>query len=322
MQKKVLVAARSFARSPEAKSVLESQGYELILNTLDRPLEEAELLPLVKGADALVAGNDAVTAAVIAAGCPTLKIIAKHGVGYNNIDVAAAARHNVAVTITPGSNSKSVADLTLGLMLAVARRIPQMDHSMRAGSWGRITGNELGGKTLGIVGMGNIGGEVAKRAFGFDMKIVAFDVYPRQEFEQNYGVSYLPLAEVIARADFLSLHAPALPQTVGMINKDSLRTMKNTAYLINTARGDLIVEEDLYAALTGGIIAGAALDAFIHEPLHDSPLFGLNNVVLTPHAGANTYEAVVRTGVMAAEEVVRVLSGLEPRYAVSPSGKK
>lgn len=316
MQKKVLVAARSFARSPEAKAVLEAQGYELVLNTLDRPLEEAELLKLIPGIDALVAGNDAVTAAVIAAGAPTLKVIAKHGVGFNNIAVAAAKQHNIPVTITPGANSKSVADLALGLMLAVARRIPQMDHSVRDGSWGRITGSELGGKVLGIVGMGNIGGEVAKRAYGFDMKIIAFDVYPRQEFIDNYGVTYLPLAEVLAQADFLSLHAPALPETVGMINTNSLRNMKKTAYLINTARGDLIVEEDLYDALSQGVIAGAALDTFLQEPLRESRLFALNNIVLTPHAGANTHEAVIRTGIMAAEEVVRVLSGQPPKYPV------
>lgn len=223
------------------------------------------------------------------------------------------------MTVTPGANSKSVADLAMGLMLAVSRRIPQMDHSVRAGAWSRITGSELNGKVLGIVGMGSIGGEVAKRACGFDMKIIASDIRPRQEYAERYGVSYLSLPEVLAGADYLTLHAPAGPETAGMINKDTLRTMKKSAYLINTARGDLIVEEDLYEALLQGIIAGAALDTYACEPLRDSRWFGLDNVVLTPHTGANTYEAVDRTGVMAAEEVARVLSGRRPRYSVTPA---
>ena len=319
MKRRVLVAARSFARSQAARAVLEAEGYELQFNPYDRPLREEELKELIRGAAALVAGNDAVTGAVIAAGAPTLRIIAKHGVGYNNIDVTAAGEYGIPVTVTPGANSKSVADLAMGLMLAVSRRIPQMDHSVRAGAWSRITGSELNGKVLGIVGMGSIGGEVAKRACGFDMKIIASDIRPRQEYAERYGVSYLSLPEVLAGADYLTLHAPAGPETAGMINKDTLRTMKKSAYLINTARGDLIVEEDLYEALLQGIIAGAALDTYACEPLRDSRWFGLDNVVLTPHTGANTYEAVDRTGVMAAEEVARVLSGRRPRHSVTPA---
>jgi D-3-phosphoglycerate dehydrogenase len=317
MKRKVLIAARSFAQSPEAKAVLAEQGYELILNPFDRPLTEGELIPMMQGMDALVAGNDAVTAAVIAASAPTLKIVAKHGVGYNNIDIRMAKQHGIPVTITPGANSQSVADLTLGLMLAISRRIPQLDKLVRGNSWGRIPGNELGGKVLGIVGMGSIGGEVAKRALGFDMKIIAYDIQSRQDFIDKYRVTYLPLAELLAQADYISLHAPAIPETVGMINRDTLRTMKKTAYLINTARGDLIVEEDLYSALSQNMIAGAALDTFIEEPLRDSRLVELENIILTPHAGANTREAVIRTGVTAAEEVVRVLSGQQPKYAVN-----
>lgn len=316
MRKKVLIAARSFSRSPEAKAVLEEQGYELILNPHDRPLEEAELMEMIKGVDALVAGNDAVTSAVIAAGVPNLKIIAKHGVGYNNIDVNAAKNYGIPVTVTPGANSKSVAELAFGLMLAVARGIPRMDCSVRAGSWDRITGHELGGKVLGIIGMGNIGGELAKRAVGFDMKIIAYDVFPKQEFIDKYGVAYLPLPEVIAQADFLSLHAPSTHETIGMINQKTLSSMKRSAFLINTARGDLVVEDDLYQALSEGVIAGAALDTFSKEPLTESNLFDLKNIVVIPHAGAATHEAVIRTGLMGAEEVVRVLSGHPPQYAV------
>ncbi|EGO62698.1 phosphoglycerate dehydrogenase [Acetonema longum] len=313
---KVLAAARSFAKSAEAKAVLSQAGFEIVLNPHDRPLKEAELLELIQDVDGMVAGMDEVTAAVIDKGAPRLKIVAKHGVGYNNIDLTAAKEHGVQVTITPGANTVSVAELAFALMLAVARKINLMDKSVRAGSWNRVTGGELSGKTLGIVGLGNIGGEVAKRAAAFDMQVVAYDLFPRADWIEKYGVVYKPLSEVIAAADFLSLHAPATPETQGMINRAVLKTMKPSAIIINTARGDLIVEEDLYAALTTGVIAGAGLDTFAQEPPVDSPLFTLDNVVLTPHAGAATAEAVTRMGVTAAEEVVRVLTGKQPLYSV------
>ncbi len=289
----------------------------MLLNTQDRPLTEVELLEKISGVSALITGNDAVTEGVIAAGVPTLKIIAKQGVGYNNIDVAAARQRGIPVTITPGANSQSVADLAVGLMIAISRRIPQLDRSVRSGSWKRLVGRELSGKVLGIIGMGHIGEEVAKRAYGFGLKIIAYDVCHRQEMVRRYEVTYLSLSKVLEQADYLSLHAPAIPETVGMINKDSLSAMKASAYLINTARGDLIVENDLYQALTQGVIAGAALDTLSQEPLGNSCFFRLKNVILTPHIGANTQEAVIRTGKMAAEEVVQVLSGLSPRYAVN-----
>lgn len=317
MTKKVLIAARSVAQSAAAKAVLQANGCELHFNPYDRPLTEAELLPLVVGMDALMAGNDIVTAAVIAAGQPTLKIVARNGVGYNKVDVAAAKKAGVAVTVTPGANNKSVADMALGLMLAVTRGIPQMDAGVRAGSWNRVNGCELDGKTLGVVGTGSIGAEVIKRAAGFSMRIVAYDPFRRPELETQYGVTYLPLAAVLAQADIVTLHAPATPETTGLINAASLTTMKKTAYIINTARGDLIVEDDLYAALSEGRLAGAALDTFSAEPFTDERWFALKNVVFTPHAGANTAEAVTKMGVMAAEEVVRVLSGQQPLYPVT-----
>lgn len=317
MTRKVLITARSVAQSAAAKAVLQAAGCELFFNPYDRPLTAAELVPLVAGMDALMAGNDEVTAAVIAAGQPCLKIIARNGVGYNKIDVAAAKKAGVAVTVTPGANNKSVADMAIGLLLAVGRGIPRMDAGVRAGSWDRVSGCELDGKTLGVVGTGSIGAEVIKRAAGFGLRIVAFDPVHRPELEAEYGVTYLPLAAVLAEADFLTLHAPATAETAGLINKASLATMKRTAFIVNTARGDLVVENDLYNALSQGRIAGAALDTFSHEPFTDERWFALKNVVFTPHAGANTAEAVTKMGVMAAEEVVRVLSGQPPLYPVA-----
>lgn len=316
MKKKVLVGSRARSRSAEAMKILEAQGYELILNPYDRTLTEAELIDMIQGADGMIAGSDKVTAAVLAAGAPTLKIVAKQGVGYNTIDVDAAKEHGIDVTITPGANSKSVADLAVGMMLSIARNIPAMDRKIRDKGWYRHTGVELGGKVLGIVGMGNIGGEVAKRAYAFGMKILAYDVYPRQDFIEQYGVTYVSLDELFKEADFVSLHAPAIEETIGMVNKERLQGMKKTAFLINTARGELVVEADLYEALQSGVIAGAALDVHPREPLGDSPLLALENVILTAHAGAYTREAIVGAGVMAAEEVARVLSGQKAKYSV------
>lgn len=313
---RVLITARSFAQVPAAQAILAGAGCTLYWNPVDRPLLEAELLSLIVGMDALIAGADRVTAAVIAAATPNLKIIAKHGVGYDNIDMAAARRHCIPVTITPGANSIAVAELTLGLMLAVARRIPQLDRTVRAGSWRRVIGGELAGKTLGLVGTGRIGSEVARRAAAFAMDIIACDPYPQQELTACYGVQYCSLPEVLARSDVLSLHAPVTPATAGIINAHTMGQMKKAAILINTARGELVVEDDLVAALENGTLAGAGLDTFAHEPVRNPRLLALPRVVLTPHAGAQTREAVCNMAMMAAREVVRVLSGQAPLHPV------
>ena len=317
---RVLITARSFARDGAAAKRLTDNGIQPVWNPHNRPLQGDDLLALLPGMDAYIAGLDWITAAAIQAAAPRLQIIARYGVGYDRVDLEAAANAGIAVTITPGANTVAVAELTLALMLAVARGVARQDASLRAGSWAKVTGPELAGKTLGIIGLGAIGAEVAKRAHAFGMRLIAYDTCQRPDCLANYGVSYLPLADVLAEADFVSLHAPAIAATAGMINRDTLRLMKQTAYLINTARGELVVEADLCAALREGVIAGAALDAFACEPLPaGSPLTQFDNVVLTPHSGAATHEAAARMAMTAAEEVVRVLSGQKPLYAVNPS---
>lgn len=317
----VLITARSFARDGAAARLLEDSGFRIVWSPSNHPLLEADLLTLLPGMDAYIAGLDSITAAAIAA-APGLRVIARYGVGYDRVDIRAAAERGIPVTVTPGANTIAVAELAFALMLAVARSVARQDASVRAGSWAKLTGPELAGKTLGIVGLGAIGAEVAKRAHAFGMTVIAFDTCQRPDCIANYGVRYLPLPDVIAQADFLSLHAPSSPVTIGMINRDTLGLMKKTAYLINTARGELIVEDDLYAALRDGVIAGAGLDTFAHEPLPvGSPLVDLANVVLSPHSGAATYEASERMALIAAEEVVRVLSGKNPLYPVNqPAG--
>lgn len=316
MSLKVVVGSRSRSRSKEAMEILEKNGYILELNPFDRTMTEDELIERIKGASALVAGSDKVTKRVLEAGSPTLKIVAKQGVGYNTIDIEAAKELGIAVTITPGANSKSVADLTMGLILNAARNISGMDRAIRNNEWYRYTGCELNNKIIGIVGMGHIGGEVAKRAYAFGMKILAYDIYPRQDFIEKYNVTYVSLEKLFKQSDVITLHAPAIKATENMINRDSLNLMKSTAILVNAARGELINEEDLYEALKSKKIGFAALDVYKNEPLKNSKLTDLENIVFTAHAGAYTKSAIIGAGVIASEEIVRVLSGEEPKFNV------
>lgn len=316
MSLKVVVGSRSRSRSKEAMEILEKNGYILELNPFDRTMTEDELIERIKGASALVAGSDKVTKRVLEAGSPTLKIVAKQGVGYNTIDIEAAKELGIAVTITPGANSKSVADLTMGLILNAARNISGMDRAIRNNEWYRYTGCELNNKIIGIVGMGHIGGEIAKRAYAFGMKILAYDIYPRQDFIEKYNVTYVSLEKLFKQSDIITLHAPAIKATENMINRDSLNLMKSTAILVNAARGELINEEDLYEALKNKKIGFAALDVYKNEPLKNSKLTDLENIVFTAHAGAYTKSAIIGAGVIASEEIVRVLSGEEPKFNV------
>ncbi|MDU4959430.1 MAG: phosphoglycerate dehydrogenase [Sporomusaceae bacterium] len=316
--KNVLITARSFTPDSAAAKHLRDNGIRPVWNPYDHSLQEADLVTLLPGMDAYIAGLEWITAAAIEAATPQLQIIARCGVGYDRVDLAAAAAAGIPVTITAGANSVAVAELTLALMLAVARCVTRQDASLRAGSWDKLIGPELAGKTLGIIGLGAIGSEVAKRAQAFGMRLIAYDICQRPSCISEYGVRYLPLADLLAESDFVSLHAPANTATAGMINRETLRLMKPTAYLINTARGELVVEADLCAALREGVIAGAGIDVYVCEPLPaGSALTQLDNVVLTPHSGAGTYEAAQRMTMAAAEEVVRVLSGQKPLHAVA-----
>ncbi len=315
--KKVLVSSLSIKKSPPAKAKLESAGLEIVYAEHDgRGLREADLVKAIPGCIALIAGMDDVTEKAIKAGSPTLKLVARIGVGYNNVDLDAAERYNVKVTITPDANMYSVADLALGLLLSIARSIPTHDQITRAGEWHRINGRELHGKTLGIIGLGKIGLEVAKRATGFGMKIIAYDMIKNHDAAEKYDIRYTGLEDLLQQSDFVTLHAPAIAATSGIINQQTLSLMKPSAYLINTARGQLVNENDLYAALKDKKIAGAALDVYAEEP-PDKRFFKLENVILTPHASASTIEANDRMSLMAVEEVIRVASGHLPLNVIS-----
>jgi D-3-phosphoglycerate dehydrogenase len=320
---RVLITARSVAANQEGRTILESAGHEVVIHTGSASWGEDEMLRAIKGMDAAIVGLDTVTAKVLAAGAPRLKIIARNGVGYSNVDVKAAAALGIAVTLTPGTNSISVAELVIGLMLSLARHVPRHDAGIRQGGWSRSMGHELYGKTLGVIGTGHIGGEVIKRAWAFGMEIVAFDVRQQPELCRQYGVKYVSLEEVFRLADFLTLHVPATPETTGLINSRNLSLMKKSACVINTARGELVKEDDLCAALQSGVIAGFAADTLREEPPPKShPLLSLENVVFTPHCGAYTAEAVSRASIVTAQEVVRVLAGEAPLYSISGSATR
>ena len=316
-QFQVLVASRSFGKNcPEVLDEMRGAGCKFIPNDLDRAPTEDELIALIGVADVLISGTEPVTARVLAA-APNLKVISKHGVGFENIDLEAAKSWGIPVAIAGGAIADSVADMAMALLLAAARQIPQGDVSAKKGEWKRFVGPELRGKTLGIVGLGQIGKGVCRRAKGFGMNVVATDAYEDEHFAASWGVRYLPLSDLLAKSDFVSLHAPVTPETQGLIGRAELEAMKPTAFLINTSRGELVDESALHEALRTGIIAGAASDVFHKEPPGDNPLLKLDNFIAAPHSAGQTPEGLRRMGEITAENALRVLRGEAPLYRVA-----
>jgi len=320
MTKKVFISGKV----PRVAYDMLSASFDVAMNDSLRLLTRDEIIAGLKGCDALLSLlSDNIDAAVINAS-PSLKIIANYGAGFNNIDLAAATARGIPVTNTPAVSTDATADLTIGLIIAIARRIVEGDKNTRAGrftGWAPLyhLGVEVTGKTLGIVGMGNIGKAVAKRAKGFDMRIVYYTrtrLSPAQEAE--LGVEYRPLADVIAAADFLTFHVSYDPSLHPLIGAAELAAMKKTAFLINAARGPLIDEAALLAALRAGTIAGAALDVYEFEPRITPGLEELDNVILCPHLGNATVETRDAMARLAAENIIAVLGGRPPLTCVNP----
>lgn len=302
---------------------LSQEGLDLLSRyaTVDvrKVLSEDALCEIIEDYDALVVRSTTqVTARVIEAG-KNLQVIGRAGTGIDNIDVEAATRHGVVVVNAPTGNAVSVAEHTLALMLALARNIPQADCSLKGGCWDKrvLGGVELRHKTLGIIGLGRAGSAVARRAQAFEMTIVAYDPFVTQDYASRMGVALVPLEVLLAQSDFVSLHAPSTALTKGMIGERELALMKPTARLINCARGDLIDEAALLAALNAGRIAGAGLDVFSREPPLDWELARHPRTVVTPHLGASTEEAQRNVALETAEQVICVLRGEPPRYPVN-----
>jgi D-3-phosphoglycerate dehydrogenase / 2-oxoglutarate reductase len=298
----VAVTARSFRQVPgEHQELLRAAGLPVRYAEADRPLDEDELVELVRGCWGLIVGVDPVSAAVLDAG--PLQVVVRFGSGTDNVDLEAARRRGVRVAATPGANARSVAELAIGLLLALARHLVLHDREVRSGSWSRHTGIELAGRRLGVVGYGAVGRQVAGIARAIGMEVTATDPMVREA-----DVPLVDLESLLAASDAVTLHAPLADDTRGMIGAAELGRMQRQALLINTSRGGLVDERALAEALAAGRIRGAAFDTFEREPPEGSRLLELDNFIASPHAGGATVEAVTRAGVAA----VRVLLAREP----------
>ena len=315
--------------SPATLAILQKEpGWNCVTadKITDLPAELAD-------ADALIVRSAVQADAKLLAAAPKLRIIGRAGVGVDNIDAAEATRRGIVVMNTPGANAVAVAELTLGLMIAMCRKIPQANASMHQAKWDKksLQGLELRGKTLGIIGCGRIGLEVARRAKAFGMTLLGYDPFIAPVIARENGITLVPIDDIFGQSDYLSLHVGLTPQTEGLINKTSIAIMKKGIRIVNCARGELIVDEALAEAIKSGHVAGAALDVFRSEPLKDSPYFGLDNVLLSPHIAGSTDEAQEAIGIQLANQVrdylklgvvqnaVNVASLTEEEYAeVSP----
>ncbi|NJE43265.1 hydroxyacid dehydrogenase [Thermococcus sp. GR6] len=301
---KVLVAAPLHEKAIE---VLKNAGFEVVCEEYP---DEDKLIELAKDVEAIIVrSKPKVTRKVIEA-APKLKVIGRAGVGLDNIDLEAAKERGIKVVNSPAASSRSVAELVVALMFAVARKIAFADRKMREGVWAKkqCMGIELEGKTIGIVGFGRIGYNVAKLAKALGMNVLLYDPYPDEERAKEVGGKFVSLEELLKESDVVTLHVPLIDATYHMINEERLKLMKPTAILINAARGAVIDTEALVKALEEGWIAGAGLDVFEEEPLPEGhPLTKFDNVVLTPHIGASTVEAQMRAGVQVAEQIVEIL---------------
>ena len=279
--------------------------------------DEDELIRLLRGHDAVIAASEPYSRRVLEAS-PQLKHVARWGVGFDKVDVPAATELGVLVTTTQGANDWGVADHAFALMLALAHNLVSNDRDVRGGAWGRPVGDDLWRATLGVVGLGRIGKAVALRASGFEMTILASEPYPDETFVERLGIELVSLEELLRRSDFVTLHAPASPESHHLINRERLALMKPTAYLVNTARGTLIDEDALYPALVEGRLAGAGLDVRELEPPRDTRFDELPNVILTSHIAGVTHGTVAAMAGMAVESILQAARGERPDGLLNP----
>ncbi|GAA2532855.1 hypothetical protein GCM10010423_30690 [Streptomyces levis] len=317
-RERVLITTSWLGAGDHVHRMLTEAGCDVVfgrpadLRSQGRSLEDA-----VAGVDALIAGVEPCDARVLNA-APRLKVVARTGVGYDNVDMPAANALGIAVCATPNVNRRSVAEFTIASLLNLVRGIPRLNASMREGEWTQTSGRELYGKTLGVVGFGAIGRSVAGLAQAFGMTVLVCDPYRDDAFVEQRGASLVELAELLARSDAVTVHVLLSDDTRHLIDEDAIARMKRGAVLVNAARGGVVEEAALADALRSGRIAAAALDTFASEPLPaDSPLRGVANLLLTPHVAGATVEGRARSGRSAAESVLAALSGEMPQAAVN-----
>jgi phosphoglycerate dehydrogenase-like enzyme len=318
--RRIVVTSAWLSPGDEVDRFFLDRGHEVVHKDFDARARTGEgLTDTIADADGVVAGLDAFTADVLRA-APRLKVIARTGVGYDNIDVAAATQLGIPVCATPGANSQAVAEHAVGLMLALARDIPGNVQNVRAGGWDQRSGHELAGRTLGLVGTGAVGKVVARIASAIGMRVIAHDVRQDEAFARQHGVEYVGLEALLRDADVVSLHTVLNAATRGLIGERALSSMKPSAYLVNTSRGGIVDEAALAASIRAGALAGAALDVVEEEPLPaSSPLRGLDRVLVTAHVAAATAESRLRSAMMAATSLVEALDGGEPSRVVNPA---
>lgn len=314
---RVVVTSSSFGKVTNAAyEILRTAGLDVLDNERG-PFAGKKLIEVLSRGEAAIIGQDFVDRSVLE-GCPNLRVIAKHGTGVDNIDLGAAREYNVVVTNVPSLNADAVAEYTVGLMLALGRRIVEADRSMRIGQWRRLMGFQIGGKTVGIVGFGRIGQLVAKKLRGFEPRILVCDPYPNNAALQQYDAELVGLDDLLVHSDIVTLHVPLLKETEAMIDKSRLGLMKPSAILINTARGGIIDEKALLECLKAGQISGAAIDVFPEEPVGtDYALLDMEQVVLSPHIASYTAEAIDAVSIQAAHNIVDVLQGHQCACVVS-----
>ena len=317
---KILITPTSL--QPEKKNpaleTLKQFTSDLVFNPTGKPLNEEQLIPLLSDCDGVIAGLDSYTPRVIDA-CPKLKVISRYGVGYDAVDTAAAKARGIKVTNTPGTNSEAVGELTFGLILDLARQISWLDQETKAGKWVRVTGIELYGRTIGIVGLGAIGKVVARTAQGFGMQVLAYDPYTNADYCSTHNIKACTLEELLRNSDVISLHLPLTRSTIHCIDAAAFAVMKDGVLLVNASRGGIIDEDAAYEALKCGKLRGLGLDAFEQEPPRNSRLFEFGDRVLaTPHTGAHTAEATDHMAHAAVQNLIDVLTGQECRCIVNP----
>jgi D-3-phosphoglycerate dehydrogenase len=318
---KVVGTAVTFGKvNMEPVNRLKQMGCEVLTNEFGRPFTNEEFVKIAGDADAIIVGNDKVPGSVIRQ-LKNLKIIAKHGVGIDSIDIKTANELGIVVTNAPGTNSQEVADLAFGMIHMLARWLHTVNSTTKEGQWYKPMGMGLYNKTIGIIGVGKIGTAVAKRATGYDMNILGFDLVQRPE-ARALGVCYTGLEELISKSDIVSLHVPLTEKTRNMLNGDRFKFIKRGTILINTARSQLLDNDALFCALTDGTLRGYAADVYDYEPPAPKPFFALDNVVLTPHIGGTCIESNLRMGNTAVDNVIAVMEGRIPPNLVQEGSKQ
>lgn len=315
---RVLLTTTSYQDTPGPHhDLLASAGVEVHCER--GPLPESKMLKLAGEFDAFLCGDDVISRAVLEKARPRLKIISKYGIGVDKIDVAGCTELGIPLTFCPGVNHTTVAEHTFGLMLAVFRHMLEQATAVRAGNWKRMTGHEIMGKTIGVIGLGRIGKEVVKRAKAFEMNVVGLDLYWPAEFAEQYGVQKVEsFAEVFKACDVVSLHTNLTDETRDMIRTETIATMKKDVVIVNCARGELVNSADMAAALAAGNVGGYATDVLDEEPPSaDHPLLTAPNCLITPHIGSRTFESVERQAMMATENLIRCLKGEQPLAQVN-----